>query len=205
MIRAVAIASLVSLLALVLYLPSVRPASAFIATVRSEHAVLTDFWGRQHALQMLGRMLSWQPKVMSTPPLLPAGKPAAAANGNVDQEVAALGNRLLNNDYFRSLNGLFVLAIYRMAVILGLLPGVVPFVLAAIVDGFVRRAVKSKEFRGHNPEVFSACASGAIIAACVLVVLCAVPIVLAPALLPSLLVGAGCLAGTGIANYHKRT
>lgn len=204
MIRAVAIASLVSLLALVLYLPSARPASAFIATVRSEHTVLTDFWGRQHALQMLERMLSWQPETMPTPPLVPVGKPAATANGNVNQEVAALGNRLLNNDYFRSLNGLFVLATYRMAVLFGLLPGAVPFVLAGVVDGFVRRAVKGKEFRGHNPEVFSACACGAILVACSLVVLCTLPAQLPPWLLPSLLLAMGGLTSLGIANYHKR-
>lgn len=203
MIRAVAIASLLTLLALVLYLPAARPASAFIAIVRSEHATLSECWGR-HALEMLERMLQWQPETLPSPPLVPVAEPAATGNGNVNKEVAAVGSRLLNNEYFRSLNGLFVLATYRLAVLLGLLSGIVPFLLAVLCDGFVRRAVKGKEFRGHDPEVFSASASGAIIAACALVVLCAVPIALAPAVLPSLLVAVGCLASIGIANYHKR-
>lgn len=204
MIRAVTIASLLSLLALVLYLPSARPASTFIATVRSEHAALSEFWGEPHALEMLERMLQWQPETMPSPPLVPVGSVPVAGTGNVHKEVAAVGNRLMNNNYVRSLSGLFVLATYRMAVILGLLPGVLPFFAGAIVDGFVRRALKGKEFRGHNPEVFSACACGVIVAACALVVLCTIPAKMPPGLLPSLLVAIGCLTNIGIANYHKR-
>ena len=50
MIRIVTITSLVSLLMLVLYLPSARPAHAFLAQIRNEHAALTGFWGgRMHS------------------------------------------------------------------------------------------------------------------------------------------------------------
>ncbi len=204
MIRVVAIASLLTLLALVLYLPSARPASVFIATVRSEHASLSDYWGRQHALDMLERMLQWQPETLPSPPLVPVSQPATTANSNVNKEVAAVGSRLLNNEYFRSLNALYVLSAYRMAVVLGLLPGILPLMFGALVDGFVRRTVKAKVFAGHSPETFSACACGMIIAACLLVLVSTVPVKLPPFLLPLLLVAIAGFANFGIANYRKR-
>lgn len=204
MIRAVAIASLLTLLALVLYLPSARPASAFIATVRSEHASLSEHWGRQHALGMLERMLEWQPETLPSPPLVPVTQIAAPGNGSVNKEVAAVGSRLLNNEYFRSLNGLFVLSTYRMAVILGLLPAILPLMFGALVDGLVRRTVKGKVFAGHSPEVFSACASGMIVVACLLVLVSTVPVKLPPFLLPLLLIALAVFANVGIANYRKR-
>jgi len=203
-IRVVTIASLLTLLSLVLYLPSARPASAFIATVRSEHASLSECWGRQHAFGMLERMLQWQPETLPSPPLVPVAQPAGSGNGNVNKEVAAVGTRLLNNEYFRSLNALYVLSTYRMAVILGLLPGLLPLMFGALVDGFVGRTVKGKVFAGHSPEAFSACACGVIFAACLLVLVSTVPVKLPPFLLPLLLVVIAGFANVGIANYRKR-
>jgi hypothetical protein len=203
-IRVVTIASLLTLLSLVLYLPVARPASAFIAIVRSEHATLSECWGRQHALEMLERMLQWQPETLPSPPLAPVAQTAATGNGNVNKEVAAVGTRLLNNEYFRSLNALFVLSTYRMAVVSGLLPGILPFMFGALVDGFVRRTVKGKVFAGHSPEAFSACACGVIVAACLLVLVSTVPMQLPPILLPFMLVAIACFANVGIANYRKR-
>ena len=204
MIRAVTIASLLTLLALVLYLPAARPASAFIAIVRSEHATLSEYWGRQHALDMLERMLQWQPETLPSPPLVPVAQTAATGNGNGNKEVAAVGNRLLNNEYFRSLNALFVLSTYRMAVVIGLLPGILPFMFGAFVDGFVSRTVKGKVFAGHSPEAFSACVCGAIVAACLLVLVSTVPVQLPPFFPPLLLVVVAGFANIGIANYRKR-
>jgi hypothetical protein len=47
MIRFVAIASLLALLILVLYLPSAYPAERFMNQLRAEHALNTDFWGHE--------------------------------------------------------------------------------------------------------------------------------------------------------------
>jgi hypothetical protein len=118
--------------------------------------------------------------------------------------MAAVSTRLFQNDYFVSLNALFLLATYRFAVILYLLPRIAPFLLAALTDGLVRRAVKGTDFSGHNPEVFSACACGVILVACAAVIACVLPVQLPSALLPTLLGAFGVLTSAGLANYHKR-
>lgn len=204
MIRIVTICSLVSLLMLVLYLPAAKPAGAFISQVRVEHASLSDFWGQDHAMAMLAKMLDLQPDSTPSPPLIPIAQGSAGKGAQVLPEVAAVGNRLLNNDYFHSLNALLVLATYRAAVVLYLLPGLLPLLVASVVDGVVRRSVKGKDFSGHNPEVFAACASGVIVACCCLVIACVLPIHLPAALMPSLLFGCGVLTNIGLANYHMQ-
>lgn len=204
MIRIVTICSLVLLLMLVLYLPAAKPAGVFIAQVRVEHALLSEFWGRDHAMAMLAKMLDLQPDSTPSPPLIPIAQGPEGKGAKVLPEVAAVGNRLLNNEYFRSLNALLVLATYRAAVVFYLLPGLLPFLVAAVVDGIVRRSVKGKDFSGHNPEVFAACVSGAIMACCCLVIACVLPIQLPVALMPMLMFSCGALANVGLANYHKR-
>lgn len=204
MIRIVTICSLVSLLMLVLYLPAAKPAGVFISQVRVEHALLSEFWGHDHAMAILAKMLDLQPDSTPSPPLIPIAQGSAGKRAQVLPEVAAVGNRLLNNDYFRSLNALLVLATYRAAGVLYLLPGLIPFLFAAVVDGIVRRSVKGKDFSGHHPEVFAACVSGAIMACCCLVIACVLPIQLPVALVPTLLFCCGALANIGLANYHKR-
>jgi hypothetical protein len=204
MIRIVTIFSLVSLLMLVLYLPAAKPAGAFISHVRIEHASLAEFWGQDHAIAMLAKMLDLQPDSTPNPPLISIAQGPAGRGGKVPPEVAAVGSRLLNNEYFRSLNALLVLATYRAAVVLYLFPGLVPFFVAALVDGVVRRSVKGKDFSGHNPEVFAVCMSGAIVACCCLVITCVLPIQLPVALMPVLMFCCGALANIGLANYHKR-
>ncbi len=204
MIRGVTIASLVAILMIVLYLPAARPAAAFLAQIRAEHTLLSEYWGKHHALAMLAKMLELQPTSTPNPPLIQATNRANSGNGIVQGEVAAVGARLLNNDYFRSLNSLLLLALYRSAVLMHLVPGFVPFLLAALVDGLVRRNIKRTDFTGHNPEVFSACTCGVIVVGCTTVVACVIPIQLSPLCLPVLLMAACGLMNFGIANYHKR-
>lgn len=204
MIRIVTITSLFSLLMLVLYLPSARPAHAFLAQIRSEHEVLGGFWGRAHAFGMLQTMLDLQPESPHAPPLMSSATVRLTPENKVQKEVSAVSERLLKNEYLLSLNALVLLATYRIAVILHLLPGIVPFFLAAVADGLVRRAVKGTDFSGHNPEVFSACACGGILSACLVVIACVIPAPLPSPLMPALLGGLGVFANRGLANYHKR-
>jgi len=204
MIRTVAIASLVSLLVLVLYLPSARPAHAFLTQIRNEHAALTGFWGRAHAFGMLKTMLDLQPDTPHAPPLMSSTTVRPTSEPKVQKEVSAVGDRLLKNEYFRSLNALVLLATYRLAVIWHLFPGVVPFFVAAFADGLVRRAVKGTDFTGHNPEVFSCCVAGVIVSVCGILIACVYPGQLHSIVFPLLFCAAGVLMCLGIANYHKR-
>jgi hypothetical protein len=205
MIRFVAIASLVSLLMLVLYLPAAQPAQNFLMQIRIEHEVAEKSWGREHAFAILKTMLDLQPVAPAAPPLMAPGTAPSKTDTHMQKEVAAVGARLLKNEYFISLNALLLLATYRFAVMLYLLPGIAPFFLAAMVDGLVRRAVKGSDFSGHNPEIFSICACGVIMATCAAVIASVVPVQLPAIVLPALLAALGVFGSVGLANYHKRT
>ena len=54
MIRIVSIAALLSLLVLVLYLPSAHPPERFLAQIRSEHQAMEALWGEAPALPPIG-------------------------------------------------------------------------------------------------------------------------------------------------------
>ena len=56
-IRVVWTSSLILLLILVLYLPSAHPPERFIAQLSVEHERNRAFWGEEHALRILSRML----------------------------------------------------------------------------------------------------------------------------------------------------
>src|SRR4051794_40674982 len=109
MIRFVSAASLAALLILVLYLPSATPPQRFIDQLRAEHALAVDFWGRDHAMRILSRMLDWQAmgKQVSSVPS-PADAPALnAVDLAVARQMAEVNHRLFNNNsYFRSIDTL---------------------------------------------------------------------------------------------------
>lgn len=204
MIRVVAVLSLTLMLILVLYFPAARSAPVFLQQIRAEHDASVATWGNDHAFRMLQHMLEWHASSTTRAPLMTSDSLKQGGDKQVNQEVAAIGLRITNNEYFRSLNALLMLATYRFAVTLYFLPAFLPLLGAGIVDGLVRRAVKGTDFTGHNPEVFSLCASGTIVVLCCLVVGLVVPVTLPRALIPVLLTVASLLIGIGIANYHKR-
>ncbi|NVD97684.1 DUF4400 domain-containing protein [Massilia sp. BJB1822] len=205
MIRAVTITSLLALLMLVLYLPSAYPAQAFLAQIRAEHAQHRAFWGETHALRMLETLFVLQAASPRQAPLMPApeaGRPPV--DSAVHGEVGAIGGRLAGSAYLRSLNALVLLATYRLAVLACLLPATALFLALAIADGMIRRAVKSKEFIAHRPELFALGMCGTIMSTCAAVMACVVPAALPPLLLPSMPLTSGALINLALANYHKK-
>lgn len=204
MIRAVTTTSLLALLILVLYLPSAYPPQHFIEQLRIEHALTTDFWGHDHAMRILARMLDWQ--TTATQASLVAS--AADAPGPIDvavaKQIAEANHRLFNNPYFRSIDTLLALAAYRLSVLVEWLPVLLVFMLAALFDGYLLRIVKSKEFVQHNPEVFALHICAAIMTACAAVLALVLPITLHPLMLSAAPVAISVFACRALADFHRR-
>ena len=206
-IRVVSTISLILLLILVLYLPSAHPAEHFISQLSIEHERNTAFWGDEHALRILSRMLELQTDARQASPIPDTLAPAESRN-QVDSVPAShmsqMSARLFNNQYFKSIGALFALATYRFSAFVEWLPYVSIFVLAAFLDGFVRRIVKSKEFLHHNPELFALHASLVILIACGTVVAFVLPVTVSPLLLALVPASVGIFGSLAIANYHHR-
>lgn len=206
-IRVVSTVSLVFLLILVLYLPSAHPPEHFIEQLRSEHERNAQFWGDDHALHMLARMLDFHAEAKQVSPI-PQTLSNAPAPNQMDAAVAAqmsqMNARLFSNPYFKSLDMLFALATYRFSVFVEWLPYLLVFVFASVVDGSVRRVVKSKEFMQHSPEIFALHVSLAIMLFCGTVVAFVIPFPLHPMLLPVVPICIGLFASFAIANFHRR-
>ena len=206
-IRVVSTISLILLLILVLYLPSAHPPEHFISQLSIEHERNTAFWGEEHALRILSRMLELHADAKQASPIPDTLAPAESRN-QVDSVPAShmsqMSTRLFNNQYFKSIGALFALATYRFSAFVEWLPYLSIFVLAAFLDGFVRRIVKSKEFLHHNPELFALHASLVILIACGTVVAFVLPVTVNPLLLALVPASVGIFGSLAIANYHHR-
>lgn len=147
MIRATLIAGLTALLLLMLYLPSAYPPERFVHQVNEDYAAITNLWGPDKAETFLDFALQTR-DTLQGPPSPP--KPAPSMHGAL--ELAAMSERLFRNSYFRSIEALAVMAMFRIAA-MGVGQGWL-FVLglAAFVDASARRIVRSKQFEHHDPE-----------------------------------------------------
>lgn len=231
-IRVVAIVSLASMLALVLYLPAAHPPSHFIAQIRAEHQQAVEVFGPERAARILTRMLDMQtpktqvsavPAGLQIAPGAPGGvaasggayvargahdSPIAPAASGVNAAMAAqigqMGQRLFSNPYFQSIDALFALAEYRFSVWLETLKVLLLFGLVALIDGLVVRVVRSKVFVQHSPELFALHASLAIMVACGTVVAFVLPLSVHPYWLSVSPLLIGMFMSHAVSNYHRR-
>jgi len=206
-IRVVSTVSLILLLIFVLYLPSAHPPERFIAQLSAEHERNTAFWGEERALRILSRMLELQTQAKEASPIpdtLASGGSRSPVDTAAASEMSQMNTRLFNNQYFKSIGALFALATYRVSAFVEWLPYLSVFVLAALLDGSIRRIVKSKEFLQHNPELFALHASLAILIACGTVVAFVVPVTVHPLLLGLVPASIGIFGSLAVANYHHR-
>ena len=205
-IRVVSTISLILLLILVLYLPSAHPPEHFISQLSIEHERNSAFWGEEHALRILSRMLELHTdaKQASPIPVTLAAEPRNQVDSVASSQMSQMSTRLFNNQYFKSIGALFALATYRFSAFVEWLPYLSIFVFAAFLDGFIRRIVKSKEFIQHNPELFALHASLVILVACGTVVTFVLPVTVNPLLLALVPASVGIFGSLAIANYHHR-
>jgi hypothetical protein len=118
--------------------------------------------------------------------------------------MASVNQRLFNNPYFRSIDALLLLASFRLAMLLEWLPWLLAFPVAALVDGYLVRLVKAKEFLHHSPEMFALYACLAILTSCATVLAFVLPFTLHPLAVPCVPVVIGTLMGTAIRDFHAR-
>jgi hypothetical protein len=209
MIRFLSISAAVVLALIVLYLPAANPPERFIAQMRHEHEINIDFWGAGHAHRILARMLDFQAALSDTrsstlSPTLASTAAAPAADKAVADEMSRVSERLTNNQYFRSIETLMALAMYRFAVLVEWLPVALLLLFTLLFDGFAVRAARSKEFVQHNPEMFGLCSIVLIVAVCATLIAFVLPATIHPLLMCTAMLMAS-LAGRGIvANYHRR-
>lgn len=206
MIRLVAVTSLLAVLALVLYLPSAHPPERFLAQLRLEHAAAADAWGLIPAARMLERALGAQDATRE-PVFLPELTDDSTANPldtAVAREMTSVNRRLFDNSYFRAVEALLLLALFRLSMIVECLPWFAAFTIAALVDGYVVRAVRSREFLRHDPELFALAICAAIVVVCGTVVASVVPATVHSMLLPSVPLVISALAACALASFHRR-
>ena len=206
MIRAVTVLSLVSLLILVLYLPSAHPPERFLAQLRAEHQSAAQFWGEGPAMRMLSRALSVQDTAHQVSPVPSSGDAPAlgALDYAVAQEMTSVNQRLFNNTYFRSIDALLLLASFRLATLLEWLPWLLAFTVAVVADGGFARLIKSKEFLQHDPELFALYACAAIVAVCATVLGLVAPVTLHPLVMPCMPLLVSLLVGRAVGSFHQR-
>ena len=210
-IRVVAIMSLATMLGLVLYLPSANPPGRFLAQIRDEHETAVAVLGPEHATRIMSRMLDLQSPaahLSESQSALPAAMSQASSASGVDAAMAnqmgLIGQRLFSNPYFRSIDTLLALAMYRLSVWMESLPLLLVFGAMALIDGLVVRVVRSKVFVQHSPEMFALHASLAIVAACASVVACVVPVNVHPYWFAATPFVIAVCANRAVANYHRR-
>jgi hypothetical protein len=206
MIRVVATVSLVAILILVLYLPSAYPPDRFISQLRAEHELTNEFWGQGAGTRTLARMLDLQAAATQTGPAPSlASSPAPdSVNLAVAKQMSEVHSRLFDNEYFRSIESLFALATYRFSMFMEGLPFLLMFLAAALIDGFVTRIVKSKEFLQHDPEMFALHVCAGILTACATIVAFVVPFTVPPFVFCIAPPALSVFTSRAIANFHRR-
>ncbi|MCE4369678.1 DUF4400 domain-containing protein [Xanthomonas hortorum] len=206
MIRAIAVASLLALLVLVLYLPSAYPPQRFLDQLQADHVAVARLWGEASAHHVLDATLARHTDIQSIAPIPNADDAPSTerVEGAVAQEMTSVSERLFNSPYFRSLDAMLLLATYRSALTLKWLPWLALFPITVAVDSLVRRRVKALEFGHHDPEVFAVLSCGAIAAACATVLLLVLPVSMHPAVLPAAPILVLALSARAVANFHAR-
>ena len=206
MIRVVAVISLVCLLMMVLYLPSAHPPERFLAQLTEEHEATAAYWGEGPALRILSRAINVQDLARRATPIPSAGDapPTNAVEGAVAREMATVNQRLFHNAYFRSIEALLLLASFRFATLVEWLQWLLAFSVAVLLDGYITRHIKAKEFRQHDPELFAFYTCGAIVMACATVVGFVVPFTLHPLAMPCLPLAVSLLLGRAVGSFHRR-
>lgn len=206
MIRAVSVVSLLCVLVLVLYLPSAHPPDRFIELVRQEQQAIARFWGDAASMRILSRALAGADSAQRASPVpQPSAAPSSnPVNGAVAIEMATVNLRLFNSAYFRSIDALLLLSAFRLSTLIEWLPWLQAFSAAAVLDGFVVRRVKAKEFRQHDPEWFAVHTSLGIVTVCMTVIGFVLPVALHPLAMPCAPVLLSFFLGRAVGSFHLR-
>ena len=128
----------------------------------------------------------------------------AGVDKAVATEMAQVNRRLFNSPYFRSIDALLALASYRLAALLQWLPPCWVLALALVIDAFLERVAKAKEFRQHDPEMFALYVSIAILTLCASLLAMVWPWTLHPLAWAAVPVVVAVVLSRAISHFHRR-
>lgn len=205
MIRSILVVALSCLLLLVMYLPSAYPPERFLAQIRSEDAQIKALWNGDGAHRILSRALGitqWNEGSLDRTGA--ASHHSAPSAGSPAFELESASRRALDNSYVRSAEALVVLAAYRLSTLLEWIPWLVAMLVAVIADGLIVRAIKAREFRQHDPEVFAVCAALGCCVGVAIVMGAVLPWAVHPLVGPAAVVVLGMALGLAVGSFHRR-
>ena len=81
-------------------------------------------------------------------------------------EIGMAAERTTQTEWLRAMKSLFVMATQRLAVMTAGTIALMPFILALIVDGFVRRRIREAEYHAPSPTWWTASLSLQLLAVC---------------------------------------
>ena len=206
MIRVVAIFSLSTMLLLILYLPSAHPPDRFVQLILQEHLHASETWGIANAERILDRGMAMTAQAAAATPL-PRDHVAHSSppsSGRIGEEMEQVNRRLVDNDYFRSIEALLGLASYRLSALLEWAPRSALLILAILADSIARRVIKAHEFTRHDPEVFALCLCAAIILACACALSLTLPVPMHPLTWAAAPIAVAAPIARSVADFHRR-
>ena len=81
-------------------------------------------------------------------------------------EIGRAAERTTQTEWLRAMKSLFVMATQRLADMTAGTIALMPFILALIVDGFVRRRIREAEYHAPSPTWWTASLSLQLLAVC---------------------------------------
>jgi len=206
MIRVVFIGALALILCAILYIPSTTSPERFIDIIKRENAAHRAAWGEDAADRSMTRLLNLQQSVVQehqTPAPTASEAPfAATPQAAMTQQVGQMGARMFANSYFKSIEGLMLLASYRACALVEILPLALLVLVVVVIDGCVVRVVRSREFIPHSAELFSASSAGGIFIGSGVLLSLFLPFSVDPMYVTAAIVLMLFTLSRAIANYH---
>jgi hypothetical protein len=186
-------------------IPSLYPPGQFAALMHSERVRANDQWGESAASRIAARAGRWHTAAASFVDQASGSAQAAVPSGTeraLSAPLRDIGKRFFANDYFRSIGAMVALAALRLSLALEHLLLFVVFAVVVIVDGYVVRLVRSKEFVAHSAELFGASVLGVVVCVATAIVGLLLPTAIHPWFVVGCALVAVLLFSRAIANYH---
>ncbi len=193
MIRVIFAFALLGIASFCLVVPARFEPQQLLLLLRHEHAAFAELWTSDRAERALASALQVKETARAT------HEPSAPASTPLDETV----QRLLKSPYTRSLEALLVLAAFRAATWIEWLPWLSLIGVALMLDGFLLRNVKSRQFQQHDPEKFAVFGLLATVGGCTLVGSLVFPGEVHPLVAPVALVTICGLVSRAFANFHR--
>lgn len=136
-------------LVLLMLTPAIMPVDSFSIS-QGEIDAVTDMIGPEHHAATIHRAQGWYKSIFTN-----SETDAKLSNGrskNVLGFESATSSK--SAEYMNKLKRLVYRALYRVSVEAHMLIGALAIFVAAMVDGFMQRNIRSQEFRYNNPVVF---------------------------------------------------